>query len=458
MKVPWSSDEWQRVVVYGMGRSGLAAAHFLRSRDVEVVAVDGRDDVDLGELGADAGVTARFGTEPTAPDVGVDGVVLSPGVASSRPFVAAAHRAGIPVIGEVELAFPFLEGPVIGVTGSNGKSTTASLVAEMLRCAELPGVLCGNIGEPLTSKIDGAGGRIFVVELSSFQLETVKTFRARAAALVNVSPDHLDRYAGLDSYAAAKERIFERQTSDDTAVLNADDELSTRAATRVEEARVRYFSRRSRVADGCWTDGNAVVESEPGTSAEEVFRIDEIRLEGTVNLENAMAATLLARALGADREHVRRGVAGFDGLAHRLVRIADLDGVCFYDDSKGTNVGATRQSLAGFADSSVHLILGGTSKGADFAPLVETVETKARCAYLIGEAAAEIAAALAGRVAIDRSDTLERAVCRAAEAARAGEAVVLSPACASFDQFANFEERGDRFQELVSELAEARRG
>ncbi|MDX1382605.1 MAG: UDP-N-acetylmuramoyl-L-alanine--D-glutamate ligase, partial [Thermoanaerobaculia bacterium] len=402
----------------------------------------------------DAGVECRLGDEPRTVPTGVDGVVLSPGVPRSRPLVDDALRRGIPVVAEVELAFPFLDGDVIGITGSNGKSTTASLVAEILRCADLPGVLCGNIGEPLSSKIEGPEGRIFVVELSSFQLESVVRFRAHAAALLNVSPDHMDRYPSLAAYAAAKERIFERQGDDDTAVFNADDAVCARAATRVEKARVRYFSRRNPVADGCWSEGGAVLEAEPGAGAEEVFRLDEIRLPGTANLENAMAATLLARACGAARDDVRRAVAGFAGLPHRLQHVADLDGVAWYDDSKGTNVGATLQSLAGFDDGSVHVILGGRSKGADFTALADVVGRKAVRAYLVGESASEIREALGDRVPVEAAGTLERAVRAAAAAARAGEVVVLSPACASFDQFASFEDRGRRFQALVATLAE----
>jgi UDP-N-acetylmuramoylalanine--D-glutamate ligase len=452
MRVPWSDTEWRRVLVYGMGRSGLAATRLLRSRGVAVVGIDARRDVMMADLDGDPGIELRLGVEDAPLPSGIDGVVLSPGVPASSPLVREAEARGVPVIAEVELAFPFLDGTVVAITGSNGKSTTATLTAAMLEEAGRPAVLCGNIGEPLAGQVDGPSGRVFVVELSSFQLETVRRFRADAAALLNVTPDHLDRYADFAAYAAAKARIFERQDESSTAVLNADDPEVAAVGGGIARARRRWFSLRGAVEDGCFVNGEAVVEAAPGRPPQELFRVAEMAMVGSHNVENAMAASLLALAAGGDRASLRPVVTRFDGLPHRTRRVRERGGVAWYDDSKGTNVGATQKSLEGFSDGSVHLVLGGLGKGQDFAPLRDTVRRKAKAVYLIGAAAAEIDAALAGVVTVRRSGTLERAVASAAAAAQRGDVVLLSPACASFDQFTDFTHRGRRFQELVAAL------
>jgi UDP-N-acetylmuramoylalanine--D-glutamate ligase len=453
MNVPWGeSGTWRRVLVYGLGLSGKAAARLLLGRGVAVVGVDARPAaaLDLGDLAADPRFELRAGEEPQDLPGEVDGVVVSPGVPMDRPLLAAAWRRGLPVIAEVELAFPFLDGTVVAITGSNGKSTTTALTGAMLRAAGQQVEVCGNIGEPLAGVVEGPPGRIFVVELSSFQIEGIVTFRPHAAALLNLSEDHLDRYGGMAAYAAAKKRLFATQGSDGVAVLNADDPATLEVATA---ARRRLFSRQRRVEDGCFLDGDRVVETAPGGAAAELFRAGDVPLAGVQNLENAMAAALLARAAGAEPEALRRGLAGFQGLPHRLQRVGERGGVEWYDDSKGTNPAATAKSLEGFPDGSVHLILGGRNKGADLAALAPLVARKARRVYLIGEAADDFARALAGgAVPAERAETLERAVRSAAAQARPGEAVVLSPACASFDQFRNFVHRGEVFQALVREV------
>jgi UDP-N-acetylmuramoylalanine--D-glutamate ligase len=497
MNVPWGSGHFSRVLVYGLGLSGRAAARLLLARGVEVTAVDDREDAGAGELAGATGfrLVAPAGVEWT----GIDGVVVSPGVPPSRPLLAAARVRGLPVLAEVELAFPLLNGPVVAITGTNGKSTTTALTGALLAAAGHAVEVCGNIGEPLAGRVDGPPGRIFVVELSSFQTEGLDTFRPRAAAFLNLTEDHLDRYPGLAEYAAAKMLMFRRQGAGDVAVLNADDAW-TRAATAPgtvgtagtvgaagtaavtappgalsgaaaagmpppeglpgipEGVRRRLFSRLGPVADGCWLDGGAVVETVPGEAPCELFAAAAVPLAGVQNLENAMAAALLARGMGASPEALRRGLAGFRGLPHRLQLVARQGGVAWYDDSKGTNPAATLKSLEGFADGSVHLILGGRNKGADFAPLAPLAGRKARRLYLIGEAAAEIERALAGAVPAERSGTLDAAVRAAAARARAGESVVLSPACASFDQFRNFGHRGEVFQHEVRTALAARGG
>lgn len=458
MQVPWSEKAWRRVAVYGLGLSGRAATALLRSRGVEVVAFDSRspDALELGPLAGDPGLELRLGAEPDHLPDGLDGVVTSPGVPFDRPVLELARNRGLPVVAEVELAFALLEGAVVAITGSNGKSTTTALVGEVLRRDGRQVEVCGNIGRPLAAAVDGPAGRVFVVELSSFQLETVATFRPKAAALLNLSADHLDRHGDLAGYLQAKQRIFQRQGVGDVAVLGGDDpQIAAIALPR--GVRRRTFACQAEVTDGCRLSGDRVIEYRPDGTTAELFRASDLRLVGRHNLENAMAAALLARALDTSGEAITTGLAGFAGLPHRLQWVAERAGVPWFDDSKGTNPGATARSLEGFADGSVHLILGGRNKGADFSQLCELAAQKARRIYLIGEAAAEFEEALnaaAGTPELERAGTLARAVSSAASRVAAGEVVVLSPACASFDQFRNFAERGEVFQQLVRELGQ----
>jgi UDP-N-acetylmuramoylalanine--D-glutamate ligase len=368
-----------------------------------------------------------------------------------------AAQSGVPVVAEIELAWSFLAGSnatVVGITGSNGKSTTTAMTGALLTGAGFAVEVCGNIGRPLAAVVDGPVDRIFVVELSSFQLETIVHFRPRAAALLNISPDHLDRHGDLAGYLAAKQRIFLNQGCDDVAVLNSDE---PEVAASPTAARKRYFSS-APGADGlagCRLVGDQVFESGGESDGQLLFERRDLRLPGTHNLENAMAAALLARAVGAPPAALAPALAAFQGLPHRVERVAEAGGVSFVDDSKGTNVAATARSLEGFADRSVHVILGGRNKGADFRFLRDIVARKARCAYLIGESAGDLERALAGAVACERAETLPVAVAMAAAAARAGETVLLSPACASFDQFRDYVDRGRQFAALARGLPAA---
>lgn len=466
MNVPWGSGgvgRWRRVLVYGMGLSGKAATQFLLRRGVEVVGVDRRQrsELGLGALAGEPGLVLHVGEELAEAPGGLDAVVVSPGVPADRPLLVDARRRGLEILAEVELAFPFLDGPVLAITGSNGKSTTTALTGALVEAGGYRAEVCGNIGQPITARLAGAGGsavvatgadrpRVFVVELSSFQLEGIRTFRPRAAALLNVSPDHLDRHGGLAGYVAAKRRIFMNQGDGDVAVLNADDEWvrGTPVASRRRE-----FSRRGGVGDGCFVEGEAVYEAVDGRR-EPLFTLADLPLPGVHNLENAMAAALLARALDIDGEAIRSALRGFRGLPHRTERVRERRGVIWYDDSKGTNPGATAASLEGFADRSVHLVLGGRNKGLDPAVLRDLVARKARRLYFIGEAADEFRAALGGLAEHETSATLEAAVASAAGHAAPGEVVLLSPACASFDQFRDYRHRGEVFQQLVRALPE----
>jgi UDP-N-acetylmuramoylalanine--D-glutamate ligase len=447
MRAPWGNGRFERVLVYGLGMSGRAAAKMLLERGVSVVAVDSKTDVDVSDF------VGKFelwpGGEPSElppPAGGFDAVIVSPGVPMDKPLLEDARRRGIPVIAEVELAAPFINGPIVAITGSNGKSTTTALTGAMLKAAGHKVEVCGNIGDPLVGKIDGPVGRVFVVELSSFQIEGIVTLKPRAAALLNLAEDHLDRYGSMAVYGAAKKRLFLTQDAAGIAVLNADDPETLDVET---QARKRFFSRRGRVEDGCYARDGRVIEVTPGEPDVDLFLVSDVPLAGVQNLENAMAAALLARAIGAEPAELRAGLLGFKGLPHRMERVGEKDGVTWYNDSKGTNPAATAKSLEGFADGTVHLILGGRNKGADLTTLTPIVRQKVRRAYLIGEAAGDFEQALGGAVPLEHSETMERAVRSAAQAAKAGEAVVLSPACASFDQFRNFVHRGEVFETLV---------
>lgn len=450
---------WRRVLVYGLGLSGLGAVALLRRHGLGVVACDARDGdaVKRGALAEDPAVEWRLGSEPEALDDAIDAVVVSPGVPLDRPLLETARGRGVPVLAEVELAFALVDGPVVAITGSNGKSTTTAMAGAMLSAGGYRAEVCGNIGEPLSRKVldqeapkNEARGRIFVVELSSFQLETVDRFHAGAAALLNLSPDHLDRHADFAEYRAAKVRIFERQTSADLAVLNADDPELARLATAAHR---RLFSSRRPVDDGCELRGDTVWEVGP-EGEQPLFHVGDVPLPGHHNLENAMAAALLARAHGVEPAAITGALRGFRGLTHRLERVRERGGVTWYDDSKGTNLAATVRSLGGFEDGKVHVVLGGCFKGGELAELVEVVGRKARQTYLIGESAEIFARALdAAGIANESLGTLEKAVTRIAEVAKPGEIALLSPACSSFDQFTNFAERGRIFQRLVHELA-----
>ncbi len=448
MKTRFDPERLRRVAILGLGVSGRAAAELLLKRGVAVVASDARAaaELELGGLAGAPGLELRLGREEHELPHGIDALVVSPGVDLRHPLVAAARAAGVPVAAEVEVAYAFLAGRVVAVTGSNGKSTTTAMAGALLSGAGFAVEVCGNIGVPLSRVVDGAPGRVFVVELSSFQLETIHRFHPRAAALLNISPDHLDRHGSLDAYLAAKRRIFENQTAGDTAVVNADE---PDVAALPLAARRRAFSLAADVEDGCFVADGRVVERTPGGADAELFAVDDVPLRGPHNLENAMAAALLARALGAPAAALPAALAAFRGLPHRLEPVAERAGVTFYDDSKGTNVAATARSLEGFEDGSVHLILGGRNKGADLAYLRPIVARKAARVYLIGESAPLFAAALAGAVEQSASGTLERAVAEAAGRARPGESVVLSPACASFDQFRDYADRGRQFRALA---------
>jgi UDP-N-acetylmuramoylalanine--D-glutamate ligase len=455
-KTKVSADLPARVTVLGFARSGRALAEALVERGLEVVVVDDKsgDEVEGWRDFEERGVRFFFAGHPTEALDGSGWLALSPGVPPTHPLVAEARRRGLAVLSEFEIAWRIAEEEAegrnrwVGVTGTNGKSTTTAWIAEILRFGPRPVALAGNIGAPLSGFLAERRPRDFVCELSSFQLETIERFRPNVAVLTNVTPDHLDRYADFGEYAAAKERIFVNQRDDDFAVVNADDPVANRARTR---ARRVPFSRQAPAPGGTWYERGRLYSEVRGTRRE-VVAADRLSLSGAHNLENALAALAAAECLDAPPAAIEKGLTEFRGLPHRTETVAEKSGVTWVNDSKGTNVDATAKSLEGRAPKSVLLILGGRDKHGDFSKLTGPVSRTARVVLTIGEAAPVIERALAGTVPIESRGTMESAVARAAELARPGETVLLSPACASFDQYANFEERGRHFAELVRRL------
>ena len=431
-----------KILILGAAKSGVAAANFLAARGESVVLADANDDP-LLPYALDERVERAFGREDHALLDGVSEIVLSPGVPLTIPLLQEAAARGARVIGEIELAYRHLNGTVIAVTGSNGKSTTTALIGEILRVAGRQPIVAGNIGEPLIAALDEGRPRTYVLELSSFQLETVDTFRANVALLLNVTPDHMDRYPNFDAYAAAKYRIFRNQQSGDTAILNANESREVRARTW-------RFTASQTIEEGAWLDGEEMVIRTGGD--ERRIPRSSLKLQGQANVENALAAWLAARAVGIDDMDVQIAFGTFAGLPHRMVLVRELDGVRWVNDSKGTNVDATLKSLEGFGPSSVILILGGKDKSGEFERMRELVASRARAVLTIGKAADRIAEALHGATNIVPAGDMQDAVDWARTNAQPGQTVLLSPACASFDQYRNFEHRGEHFEELVRGL------
>ena len=444
----------KRVLVVGLGRSGIAAAALCAARGARVTVTDKRPEGDLtaatAQLAAD--VARELGGHRRETFLAADLIVLSPGV-PEIPELSAARAAGVAITGELELASHFVSAPIVAITGTNGKSTTTTLIGEMLRATGRPTFVGGNLGEPLAEAIGtpavGTDG-FCVVEASSFQLETVRAFRPRVAVLLNITPDHLDRYDGMEGYAAAKARIFAAQDAADYAVVNADDLLSVRAAATAPSRQLQFSIARP-LAAGAWLQDGALAVMVPGEPPE-TYPGDLPWLAGQRhNQANALAALLAARLAGASAQAARAGLLAFRPLAHRMELVADSGGVAYYDDSKGTNVGAVVAALDGFPRSVV-LIAGGRDKGGDYAPLAEVLARVGRAAILIGEAADKMEAAFRGHVPVQRAATIEAAVDAARAAARPGDAVVLSPACSSFDMFRDYAHRAEAFRAAVARV------
>ncbi len=446
-----------RPLVVGAGRSGLAAARLLRRQGLPVRLCDRRAPEAFAALDPARleGIEARFGRDDPEMLEGRDVVIWSPGLALDHPIAAAARARGVPVLSELELGYLAAHAPLVCVTGTNGKSTTTDLAGALLRAAGREVAVCGNIGLAICEVAESVGpSGLLVVEVSSFQLETVERLKPFVAAWLNLTPDHGDRHGGFDAYGAAKRRLFERQDEDDYAVWNADDpEVMARRAGGATPLR---FSRRDAVDAGAFVaDGEIRLAWRGGV--EPLMPAAELRLPGPHNLANALAALAATLPLEIPPDTLRAVLRGYAGLEHRLERVATVEGVAFVNDSKATNVGSLEVALESFAEPVV-LIAGGRDKGQDFAPLAPLVARKVACAVLIGEGAARIAAAWPGVPAV-RAASLEAAVdaaflraTRPAPGERGSSTVLLSPGCASFDMFRDFEDRGRRFKAEVERL------
>lgn len=441
----------------GAGKSGVASARFLAERGAVVALHDKREVETWTEaarsLKESKNVGLLSGQIPSWLLDQIDLVVISPGVPTNTIPARYVDRKDGLVIGEVELASRFMKGRIVGITGSNGKTTTTTLVGELLKNAGIETQVGGNIGTPLLDLAESSSDNTWtVVELSSFQLETIKEFRPNVAICLNVTPNHLDRYDSFLDYAAAKHRIFMNQTADDAAILNADDEITASWANGLKGT-VSFFSSKQELNEGLFLRGRELVSRSRGKEKVLTTR-DEIFLRGLHNVENVLAAFAAGLACGADPESMRKTVSEFKGVEHRIEYVDEIDGVRFYNDSKATSVDAAVKALEAMAEGEgkTVLILGGRGKNAPYAPLVPLIESSVRGIVVIGEDAGNIESQLRGTAEMVRGSSLEDAVSRAASMAEPGDVVLLAPACASFDMFGSYEERGREFKRAVSDL------
>lgn len=443
----------KRVLVVGLGKSGVASALFLASRGARVTVSDAKSEEQLRhEIPAllDRGITVETGKHGERTFRDQDLIVVSPGVPQDVPPLQHARRLGIPVIGEIELTARFLDGHVIAITGSNGKTTTTTLTGEIIASGGHKTLVGGNIGTPAITFVEHSSNDTWVVlEISSFQLESIESFHPHISAILNITPDHLDRHGSMENYIAAKARIFENQTAEDFAVLNADNEATRKLGTGLKP-RVLWFSRLHEVERGAFVrDGHIVYRN---GREEVILPLSEISLKGAHNVENVLAAVAMGMAAGIEPVAIRRAVKEFRAVEHRLEYVATLRGVEYFNDSKATNVDATIKALESFPGN-IHLILGGKDKGSDYTELNDLLRARVKRVYTIGAAAAKIEQQIAGAVPITAALTLDAAVRKAADQAVEGDIVLLAPACASFDQFNSYEERGRVFKQLVQSLA-----
>ena len=443
----------KRVLVVGLGKSGVASALFLKERGARVTVSDTKSPDQLRDeipVLLDHGITVETGGHGERTFRGQDLIVVSPGVPVDAKPLVQARASGEPVIGEIELAAQHLPGPIVAITGSNGKTTTTTLTGEILTAGGLPTLVGGNIGTPAISLVAKVKPEtIVVLEVSSFQLETIQTFRPKVAVVLNVTPDHLDRHRTFQAYVDTKARIFENQQPSDFAVLNEDDETCRTMGERTR-AQVFWFSRKKEVKQGAWVREGQIVFRD-GRGQREVMLVSEIPLKGAHNVENVLAGVCGGMLMGCDAEQIRKAVREFKAVEHRLEYVATVKGVEYYDDSKATNVDATIKALESFP-TNIHLILGGKDKGSDYTVLNDLLRQRVKRVYTIGAAAEKIESHITGAAEIVHAETLDNAVRRAAAVAKAGDIVLLAPACASFDQFQSYNHRGRVFKEVVHSL------
>jgi UDP-N-acetylmuramoylalanine--D-glutamate ligase len=446
----------KRVLVVGLGKSGIAAAMFLRKQGARVTVSDARSAVALAkEIPAllDAGVMVESGGHGLLTFRRQDLIVISPGVPLDTPEVKQVIGYGMPVIGELELASRFLKGRTVAVTGSNGKTTTTTLIGKILKDAGLPTLVGGNIGTPVIDLVaESTNESLNVLEVSSFQLETIEQFHPWIALVLNITPDHLDRHGSFENYAAMKTRITEQQEASDFLILNAEDKPTQMVAAKTK-AQIFWFSVRRPIKQGAFVHGESIVFiPKEGVKAEPIMPVAEIPLRGSHNVENVLAAVCAARLAGVPAETIRASVASFKAVEHRLEFVRCIQGVDYFNDSKATNVDAAIKAVEAFP-SGIHLILGGKDKDSDYTLLSPLLRERVKAVYTIGSAAEKIERELAGVVKMVGAGTIDVAVREANKAAVPGDVVLLAPACSSFDQFENYEHRGRTFRQIVNELS-----
>ncbi|MFN2493728.1 MAG: UDP-N-acetylmuramoyl-L-alanine--D-glutamate ligase [Pyrinomonadaceae bacterium] len=446
----------KKVLVIGAARSGIASAKFLRDQGATVALNDAKP---IEGWSAEAvalkgeGIGLLPGDVPSWLLDQVELVVVSPGVPSTAIPIRYAERAGAEVIGEIELASRYLKGRIVAITGTNGKTTTTTLVGELLKDAGMKSQVGGNIGTPLISLVDTSYDDSWtVVEMSSFQLETIKNFHPSVAIALNVTPNHMDRYESFTDYAAAKHRLFMNQGPGDVAILNADDEITWSWAAGLR-AHTVGFSVRQELDEGLFLRGREIISRSKGAEKTLMTR-DQMKLRGLHNVENVLAALAAALACGIGTDSMRDTVRRFQPVEHRLEFVTEIEGVTFYNDSKATSVDATIKALEAFKDDAgkIVLILGGKGKKAPYAPLAKLVREKVRKLILIGEDAENIATEMTNYAPIVRAQDMDEAIAFSFEAATPGDIVLLAPACASFDMFESFEHRGRVFKDGVQRL------
>jgi UDP-N-acetylmuramoylalanine--D-glutamate ligase len=442
----------KKVLVVGLGKSGLAAAIFLRRRGAQVTVSDLRSaDALSKEIPSllEAGILVEAGGHGLLTFRRQDLIVVSPGVPLSTPELVQVRNLGLPIIGELELAARFLQGNVLAITGSNGKTTTTTLCGEIFAAAGLDTLVAGNIGLPVIEVVAQSKPDAWsVLEVSSFQLETTQSFHPRIAAILNITPDHLDRHGTFENYRAMKEKIFANQTAEDSLILNGDDPVAQQAASRAR-SRIFWFSRSKIVRSGAFiANGTIVFRGSEQAGLIPVVPVAGIPLKGEHNVENVLAAVCAACVANISPEVIARAIASFHAVEHRLEFVTSIQGVDYYNDSKATNVDATAKAIASFPGN-IHLILGGKDKNSDYTQLNSLLRERVKVVYTIGSAAQKIEGQIVGVTKVVHAETLEAAVDRAATQAEAGDVVLLAPACSSFDQFENYEQRGRVFKKAV---------
>ncbi len=447
----------KRVLVVGLGKSGVASALFLKARGARVTVSDSKSEEQLHEhipVLLDNGITVETGGHGERTFGQQDLIVISPGVPVNAVALEPARKLGIPIIGEVELASRFLKGKLVAITGSNGKTTTTALAGDVVAAGGAQTLVGGNIGTPAISLVEeSSDASCAVLEISSFQLETIETFHPQVAVVLNVTPDHLDRHGTFEVYWEAKRRIFENQTGADFAVLNADDAEAAKMATGLKSQLV-WFSRKKEVAAGAFVRGSHIFYKD-AKGEREIMPLADMKLKGAHNVENVLASVAIGMIVGVAPEKIRAAVKGFKAVEHRLEFVATINGVEFYNDSKATNVDATIKALESFPKN-IHIILGGKDKGSDYTVLKPLLRERVKRVYTIGAAAEKIESHIGDAAEIVKAGTIEVALRKAMDAASAGDVVVLAPACASFDQFTSYEHRGKVFKELVHQMAKSR--